>query len=363
MNGVFVDDEDKQFAIHLGTPDVLKFDFQAVLPITDQAIAIRAAKPTVVALDYRLDEMATNLTAGHTFKGSGLAQLLRDEAISDPANDFAIVLISNDYKLETYFAPDRTAHDLFDLVFAKEDVIAHRSRIRQEIVALGNAYTFLRTLEQPYEPMTLLNATESEYPRVQVQEITTAVSDASAPHIVAKFILYNIIKRPGLLLDDADAAALLGIEVSSLDAIVPTLVDSGILYDGIFADGWRRWWPNRLEDWGEAALGSPLLDLTAQERSDALAARFDLTLVAAPSPWTGRCDEYVAFACCCCRRPTELRHSLAVFEAKAPRFATRRRICWDCVQSDRYLEPGRTWLIDEVDASLVADVKTRARTA
>lgn len=363
MKGIFVDDEDKQYAVHLSTPEVLTFDYQAVLPISNQNVAIRAAKPIVVALDYRLDEMANDLPEGHKFKGSGLAQLLRDEAISDPSSDFAIVLISNDYKLETYFAPDRTAHDLFDLVYAKEDVIAARPRIRNELVTLGNAYAFLRTLEQRYDPMTLLDASDDECSRVQVQEITTTLADASAPHIAAKFVLHNIIKRPGLLLNDHDAAALLGIEVASLDSLIQILVENRIVYTGIFADGWRRWWPNRLEDWGESLLGSPLLDLTAQERADALADRLGVRLAAAPSPWTRRHDEYVAFACCCCGRPTELRHSLAVFEPKAPRFATRRRICWDCVQSDRYLEPGQPWLIDEVDASLVPDIKTRSRPA
>lgn len=361
--GIFVDDEDKQFAVHLSTRGVLEFEYHVVVPITDQALAIRQALPTVVALDFRLDEVTPNIAAGHTFKGSSLAQLLRDEAIADPALDFGIVLVSNDYKLEAYYAPDRTAHDLFDLVFAKETVNAERPRIRRELCALSNGYLYLRGLAGAYDPVMLLNASEAEHDRVRIQDITTVLGSASAPHIAAKFVLHAIIKRPGLLVDDHDAAALLGLDGTGFEAVVPMLLEGGLGYTGVFGDGWRRWWASRIEDWGEGVLGSPLLDLTAQQRAEALSGSVNQTLAPARSPWTGSPNEFVSFACCCCRRPTELRHSLAIFEARAPRFATRRRVCWDCIQTDRYLNDGHPWQIDESDVSLVPGIMTRDRKA
>lgn len=361
--GIFVDDEDKQFAVHLSTRGVLEFDYHAVLPITEQALAIREATPSVVALDYRLDEVTPNVAEGHTFKGSGLAQLLRDGAISDPSQDFAIVLVSNEGKLAAYYAPDRTAHDLFDLVYAKETVTSQRERVRLELRALSNGYLALREMALAYDPVVLLDAPEAQHDRIRTQEITTAISSASAPHLVAKFVLHAIIRRPGPLVDDHDAAALLGVEVASFEALVPALTEAGFRYAGLFAKGWQRWWASGVEEWGEALLGGPLLDLTAQQRAEALSARTDIALQPARSPWNDSPDEYVSFACCCCRRPTELRHSLAVFEAKAPRFSTRRRVCWDCIQTDRYLNDGHPWQIDESDASLVAGIMTRPRQA
>jgi hypothetical protein len=238
--GIFVDDEDKQFAVHLSTRGVLEFDYHAVLPITDQALAIREATPSVVALDYRLDEVTPNVAEGHTFKGSGLAQLLRDQAISDPARDFAIVLVSNEGKLEAYYAPDRTAHDLFDLVYGKGTVTAQRDRVRSELCALSAGYLTLREMALAYDPVVVLAAPEPQYDRIRIQEITTAVVGASAPHLVAKFVLHAIIRRPGPLVDDHDAAALLGVDHASFEALVPLLTEAGLRDAGFFSDGWRR---------------------------------------------------------------------------------------------------------------------------
>lgn len=361
--GVFVDDEHKQYAALLSTRGVLEFDYQSVLPLTQQANAIRAVSPTVVALDYRLDEVAPDVDAGHTYKGSGLAQILRDGAISAPEQDFAVVLVSSDFKLETYFAPDKTAHDLFDMVYAKEAVTNQRARIQGEVRALSNAYQYLRGLEQRYDPMALLAVGEDEEDRVRGQEITSALDQASAPHIAAKFVLRNVIERPGLLLDDYDAAASLGVDAATFAPLANHLIEAGVMYTGIFSEGWRRWWSNRIEDWGEQLLERTLLDMTARERTDGLTAKLGIAVSPAMSPWNETPDEYISFACASCRRPTELRHSLAAFEPRVPRFARRRRICWNCIQNDFYLEPPHRFEVDESDAPLVADIKVRDRKA
>ena len=129
-------------------------------------------------------------------------------------------------------------------------------------------------------------------------------------------MLHAIIKRPGLLVDDHDAAALLGLDSTSFDALVPKLLEAGLGYTGVFSDGWRRWWASRIEDWGEGMLGSSLMDLTAKQRAEALSAGVNPTLAPARSPWNDSPDEFVSFACCCCRRATELRHSMAIFRSK-----------------------------------------------
>lgn len=361
--GVFVDDEHKQYALLLSTNGILEFQFQLVTELTDQALAIKAAEPTVVALDYRLDEVTPGVRAGHTYKGSGLAQFLRDGAIGSPEEDFAIVLVSNEVKLETFYAPDKTAHDLFDMVYSKELVTQARDRIRAELCALSAAYLYLRDLKQSYQPMAILSAGEQEQDQVLVQEITAALGQASAPHIVSKYILRNIIERPGLLLNNADAAAALGIEVPSFEQLIAQLVDIGLDYRGIFSGGWQRWWANRIEDWGAGVVGTSLFGLNAQERAERFSAFFGVALQPAPSPWNGSLTEAISFACASCNRPTELRRSLAAFEAKVPKFAKRRRICWDCIQTDRYLEEPYHYLIDESDEPLVADIKVRDRKA
>jgi hypothetical protein len=359
--GVFVDDEDKEFAALMSTAGELVFEHQTVIPITDQAIAVWAVDPTVVALDYRLDEVTPDIDAAHSYKGSALAQHLRDNAITEPDRDFAIILVSNEMKLKTLYAPDKTAHDLFDLVYSKEDVTKYRSRVKTECLSLSRGYEFLRSLKLNYDPVAILAATEGERERLSGQEMITAFSNAAAPHIVAKFVLRNIIERAGPLIDDADTAALLGIDEASFEKVAGALQDYDLAYRGLFSGGWRRWWTHRIEAWGAERLGGNLLSLTAAERAAALSGSLDLSLQPAPSPWDGSIDEYISFACVSCRRPAELRHSLAAFDPRAPRFATRPRICWDCIQTDQFQEANLQ--VDEVDHDLVDEVKSRQRKA
>lgn len=361
--GVFVDDEDKIYAALLTTRGELVFDHQEVLPLTEQALAIRALEPTVVALDYRLDEVVQNIAAEHTYKGSALAQLLRDYAISAPETDFAIVLVSNEQKLEALYVPDKTAHDLFDLVYSKRQVTDHKDRVANEVRALSEGYLQLRGLTPRFDPFEVLAAEEDDRDRLSTQEITTAFERASVPHIAAKIVLRHFIERPGLLIDDADAAALLGLTAVSFEQIAGALSAANLQYRGVFARGWRRWWTQRLEAWGEGAIGQALLSMTSSERAAAFSRHFGQQLAPAKSPWNGSEDEYSAFACASCRRPTEMRHSLAAFDPTAPKFATRRRICWDCIQTDRYSEPPARLLVDESDEPLIETVRRRSRKA
>lgn len=357
--GVFVDDEDKEYAALMSTANELKFEHQTVLPITDQAIAVRAADPTVVALDYRLDEVIPNIDAAHSYKGSALAQLLRDHAIAEPEKDFAIILVSNEMKLKTLYTPDKTAHDLFDVVYSKQEVTNRRARIQAEVLSLSRGYQLLRDLKLTYDPVAVLAAEPGERERLSGQEILTAFASAAAPHIIAKFVLRNIVERAGPLIDDADASALLGIDAASFDKIAGTLTEQNLAYRGLFSDGWQRWWAHRLDAWAADAIGSSLLSLTATERAAAISDALKTPLNPALSPWNGSGNEYIAFACRSCRRPAEMRHSLAAFDPRVPRFATRPRICWDCIQTDKFRDADLQ--VDEVDQELVSDIKLRSR--
>lgn len=360
FKGIFVDDEDPQYARLLSTTGVLEFDHQDVLPITEQALAVRSAAPVVVALDYRLDEMTPNVPAGHTYKGSALAQLLRDAAIADPTSDFGIILVSNEMKLKSLYAPDKTAHDLFDMVYSKKEVINDRVRVRREVVALSEAYISLRSAPR-YDPMQLLAAEDQDREYVEVQEIVRSMADAAAPHLISKFVLRTIIERPGLLIGDDDAAARLGIHVDDFEKLVDLLLAEQLGYQGIFSSGWRRWWTHRLEEFAERALQGRPLSLTALERAARLSELTGLQLRPAPSPWDKSTEEYISFACASCHRPTELRHSLAAFDPKAPSYGLRRRICWDCIQTDAYKAKPVPLIVDETDEDLVAEIAGRSR--
>jgi hypothetical protein len=360
FNGVFVDDQDEVFAGTLSTPGELDLEFLAIDEVTNLVASITARAPLIAALDYRLDEVPGTLRQDQTFKGSALAQHLRDAAIEAPTADFAIVLVSAEAKIKQLFRPDVTAHDLFDRVYVKEQINQERAKVRQELLSLCRGYEMLRAASLPYDPATLLAGADIEADILSNQELATKFKTARAPHIVARTVLTWLIDRPGLLIDDAELCARLGISLDSLEAVRATAQQKGIAYTGVFSCGWLRWWAGRLDIWSKELFGRRATGIPASERAEALSAALGQAIAPAASTWDGSVHELIATACASCRRGTELRHSVAVFEPASPRFVERRRVCWDCVRTDRYETAQPPLIIDETERDIVDAIKSNA---
>lgn len=358
--GVFVDDQDEVYAETLTTPGRLTLTFVPVGPVAQLARQLFASRPSLIALDYRLDETPEGLAADQTYKGSALGQHLRDAAIENPQHDFAIVLVSAEAKIQALYRPDKTAHDLFDRVYVKERVNLERAQVRRELVSLCEGYDLLRGCAGVYNFAELASLPEGGSERVSSQELRVKLAEASAPHIVARAFLNWLIDRSGLLLKTEDVAALVGIGKTQAAELEPHLEHAGLAYEGLFSTGWQRWWAHRVEDWTQHLFGRRATGLPASDRARLVSERLGLDLQPAPSPWNGSTHELIAFACASCHRGAEMRHSVAAFEGGTPRFISRRRICWDCVQTDRYHDvPGL--MIDETDEALAKDVRSLVR--
>lgn len=359
--GIFVDDQDDVFAEQLSTHGRLEIEFMAVQEPTALARAIRDKQPMLVALDYRLDEAPGGLSADQTFKGSALAQHLRDASIEAPEADFALVLVSAEAKIRTLFRPDQTAHDLFDRVYVKEHVNEQRREVRQELLSLCAAYDQLRQKNRKYDLAELMAAEPDDLPAIDIQALTLRLEDAKAPHLVVKLILGQLIDRPGPLIDLDDVCAYLGVSRNSGGKVMQVLGQHRAAYRGLFSDAYPRWWNHRVEAFAQDVFATRATGLPASERTRLLNNRFGPGFEAAVSPWSGSADELVAIACASCHRGTEMRHSVAAFEAYLPRFVKRRRICWDCVQTDKYQQASPTLVIDEIDTGLADEVRRMPR--
>lgn len=356
MHGVFVDDQDEEYAETLSTPKVLKLDFVRIGEVATLANSIIANESLIAAIDYRLDEVKGDLRADQTYKGSALAQHLRDAAIENPGSDLAIVLVSGEAKIHDLYKPDVTAHDLFDKVYVKEQVNANRSRIRDECVSLCNAYSRLRASQRPYDLAELMDANEADRPQLDSQELRAKMATASAPHVVVRILLNKIIDRPGILMDEHDVCAHLGMAKGTLNTLSGPLNDAGLFYTGLFSDAWPRWWSHRVEAWATSLFGRRATGLPAEERARILSERFDVKVSPASSPWNEETTELIAVACAACRRGTEVRHAVSVFEPTLPRYLNRRRVCWDCIRTEKYNHVQPTLTIDESDQDIVEHV-------
>ena len=359
--GLFLDDRDDQviFAPYLmveGEPG-LTTEFQLVQhqALEEMANTILEHHLDILALDYRLDDAQD----GVRYKAGPLAQQLRDHASELPNDDIPIVLRSHENIIQEQYGHDLTTHDLFDRVYAKEDLATHKQRIGKELLTLIEGYKqIINTFWDEKRLLQLLRLSDDEQGAALLnnQELR-AWQELKAPHLLAKKILRSIIDRNGLLLDRCSLLARLGIAKNSpdIDAFITSLEKANTSYCGIFHSGWKRWWSHRLEVFGEQACGNELGNLTAKERVECLNRLFSLKLVAAKSRWTPQSDEtFPSFACASCANPTEKIHSVAAFD-QAPSFVERKRICWQCIATGEYENARLT--PEDAEAYIVGKIK------
>lgn len=359
--GFFVDDKDTAYAEILTKDGELEIEFVDVSSLIPLAKDLVRREPNMVALDYRLDEHASNINPTEAYKGSALAQQLRDAAIDDPSKDFALVLLSAEDNIRQLYRPDWTAHDLFDRVYTKGEVNEDESRVRGELLDLCSAYERLKQCGGKFDLFDLTAIDKDDAAQIDFQELREKVVNATAPHLVVRTFLKGLILRTGPLLSDHDIAARMGVATKDLSVIVEALDAEGARYAGILGSAWPRWWAYKVDSWCEAIFKRRYSALPAAVRAKALSERFGQEFSPAVSPWNNKDDELLAVACACCKRPTEIRHSLTVFDAVAPRHLATRRICWDCIQLGTCDGTAEPLVIADTDAPLVDSVRKAKR--
>jgi len=361
FKGAFVDDEDDVYVGTLSTDGELDFEFFSVTEVSTLAKSITDFQPTIVAIDYRLDEVSTGASAPQTFKGSALAQQLRDAAIEQPTIDFAIVLVSAEDNIRKFYRPDITAHDLFDRVYVKGQLVDQKLSVRSQLISLCEGYSTLREKVEKFDLFELTNAVDDDKDRLEVQELKQKMSEAKAPHHVARIFLNLLIDRNGLLLDSDALCALFGIATSSLSELENAMSEETLAYTGLFSGIAKRWWAHRAEAWAQSIFEDRPTGLTSGARAEILVEKTGGNFEPAISPWTNTTDELISFPCAFCKRGTEISHSVAAYEPTLPRFVTRRRICWDCIQLDNVPATDPAIDIDDGDSEMAEQVKRLER--
>lgn len=359
FKGVFVEDNDTEavFAEQLSTKGVLELVHERPRPVSKHSKEIFAKHPDILALDFRLDLDLGELDASEAYKGSAMAQQVRDLAVNEPQHDFPIVLVSSEEKIREQFVPDRTSHDLFDKVASKEHISDQRAHVRQELISLCAGYDTLRGKVGAFDILNLTDLPACEDYALDYQDLAEAMKRASAPHLVSAVFMNCLLGRSGPLIGLYDACARLGVSKEEAPKIAKSLKENGICYSGLFSDGWLRFWSHRLDGFSQTVFGGRATGFSSVDRAEKLSKKLCEDFTPALSPWTGKGDELIAFACSCCSDGTEMRHSVGLFEMDLPSYASRRRICWRCIHDDSYLHAISSIVIDDADANIVEEVK------
>jgi len=343
--GIYIDDnnEERQMYAELLSDDRNEgvsfsgnIKNEALQKLKDDILGVN---PDILGLDYRLDEDKSSGNE-NDYKAGAVAQLLREVAIDTPENDFPIILVSSEDKIRRLYHPDKTAHDLFDLQYAKETVSNNRSDIHIQIRSLVKGYKsiihFIKDNENRH--LGLLGLTNDEWDIIEPWDLKIELEDAAVPHVIARTLIQNVICRTGLLLSPSDIYARLGLAQNNqnLGDVFDFLNAQGLSYDGVFSDGWSRVWKHRFEDWSNRVFNQNVLGIYATKRVEKLNELMGSEYTPAQSKWSGKSDERFAFACASCEHPTEIRYSVAAHDPYVPRYAEKKRICFDCIEIEAY---------------------------
>lgn len=343
MRGIFIDDNDSesQYAKYLteGSGGEISFEFRrADADLTTLADEILAGDYGVLAVDYRLDENQIGADPKNRYRAGALAQLVRERVLDNPDRDLPIVLVSVELNVRKYYRPDLTAHDLFDRVYTKDDVVRTAAPLKIFSLAKGyeNFRQFIRREKTLIEILELVPDEGGFISEDEIQDIATL----TAPHQVAHCFFEIFIDRTGKLLRENDLLARLGLALDTpdKDKLFEILSACNVTYTGALSGGWPRWWEHRLRSWCRDVAKIELGNIPATERALILNEKFGLKLKAATSRWTESSDALFAVACASCESPTELQFSVPAYDNSRYKSVERKRICWACVESGDYQE-------------------------
>ncbi len=199
-----------------------------------------------IILDLKLDDLPNSNGKRADFRGTSLAQEIRTRQKEGSMNSFPIILFSANDK--TQQALENSGKDLFDILINKSmlDDIAF-SRFTPQLIDLSDGYKRLTD-----SSLAIIN---------EVLQIDEMILDSrfvgeynknkECPvHIQSRFLITEFLTKQGLVIDEDVLAARLGIDKSNSDDW-PNLLKrlSEAKYQGVFCNGWPRWWMQLVEQW------------------------------------------------------------------------------------------------------------------
>lgn len=222
-------------------------------------------------LDWRLDEISSKTNKKKAdFRAATLAQEIRTRETEKKIHPLPIVVWSQESRLKRSYQGDFTSHDLFNWVYKKDYIIDNPNIVHDQLLSLALGYKYIdkfRSAKKKFKLSDLLRAKVS-YVDIRVQEYFN--STARTVHEIARFIIQDLLHRPGLMIDERRLASRLGIDKdTSRDwSKILGLVEK-YKYSGPFGESWERWWAFGVEkEWWLPTSGqdSPISILNAKER-------------------------------------------------------------------------------------------------
>ena len=211
-----------------------------------------------IILDYRLD--GNQEGGGVRYKAPALAQELRNRITENQIKkDFPIILCSTDDRIRLLNS-DETSNDLFDFRFLKN------TQLNPERVSF-----ILKILAEGYKTIELSKNNLSNIINRDINEIDERVFskfiDKIVPtHEIARHINHQLIRETGQLIDKYMLLARLGLVNNEKSSELIEQHFGDCFYSGVFHEGWKRWWMDKVKSKFTELTGKTLASLDASQR-------------------------------------------------------------------------------------------------
>lgn len=233
-------------------------------------------------LDLGLCDLPNDENIRADFRGTSLAQEIRTRQKEGKLSSFPIILFTaNDNRTVLL---DATGVDLFDMCIDKETCDERFDEISSKLHALAEGYKIIADNNHPASD-NLKNILCTDIENIDVRFVAELNNLINNPtHTIANFIITELLEHPGLLINAETLAARLGVDIAKSNDWIQLLRQLDFAkYQGVFSEGWERWWMWSIEKWWSANMShDSLRSMSASQRVELLKERYRLTgLVAA----------------------------------------------------------------------------------
>lgn len=338
MNGmlpvfaVLVDDQEsdrRDYAQLLGNDDLRMFPVAPSDQVeTVDAIeqATRVDHPSVILLDYRLDE-----DPDVRYRGGSLAAALRDRIPNIP-----LVLLTTEAKFhDMEFRPG--VEDLFDWRLLKGSVSADRSFARLQVIELAIGYQRVAAISREAgaswnDVAAVLDSDASELVDVARRDAFDPTQVGGAQ--LARWILHVFLRLQGVLIDPSQVRALTGLDTGSFElAQVRELLEPA-RYSGVFGEMSEHYWTSQVQAILTDLVGPGTVPTSV--RAAALSKAVGSALE--PSRCTWCAGERVLRACTVCAQMVDAAHALNRKSPPLPEWSAAPIACFRCIAEGRVNE-------------------------
>lgn len=242
----------------------------------------RADEIDGLILDLGLCDLPNAENKRADFRGTSLAQEIRTRQKEGKLCSFPIILFSANEKLASLL--ETTGADLFDMCIDKETCNERFDEISSKLYALAEGYRII--IENNHTaPDSLNNILHIDVENIDTRFVAELNNLIGTPtHTIARFIINELLEHQGLLIDTQTLAARLGVDMTKSNDLTRLLEQLDFAkYQGVFSEGWERWWMWSIEKWWSDKIShDSLRAMGASQRVDCLKGKLGLTeLVAA----------------------------------------------------------------------------------